>query len=363
MSDSSRTLDLEELVLCRQHTSHFFQVLHGVQIVLVNRIQEASICALMTLERHGKAQLVPFMNDIVETLSKAFQLYKLVNLRHLYDTVGALAEAVGPQLGNPQYSQVLLTPILQKFDSVPDHDIMAVPICECVTTIVRVLGTSLSSALPRVIMRAVRSINDGAMAAQVWQQSPNEYEKPENQIQMMGSCCDLLSAVLEGLKENSPAIVSQINFLSVLPLATRASSSRVKQSGFWLAGTCATHCIQQFAPLLPELLPLCVAGLAPTVSITVNNNACYAIGEICNRTNGDTMAPHLNAIVPAVMAILQRTDIKPWQQRGYSYLLHTTCGTINHLRQKTALGQQWQTVYGQLPMELRTKLQRYGLVG
>merc|ERR1712238_277824 len=44
-SDSSRTLDLDELEFyCRQHKLNFFQALHGVQIMLVNRIQEASIC-------------------------------------------------------------------------------------------------------------------------------------------------------------------------------------------------------------------------------------------------------------------------------------------------------------------------------
>jgi len=326
------------------------------------RVQEASISALSTLEQHGKAQLVPYLNDIVEMFSKAFQMYKLINQRILYDTIGGLAWAVGPQLGNPQFSQALINPIFQKFESVPDNDVVAVPVCECVAALAQVLGSSLGAALPRVIMRSVRSINDGAMAAQMWQQKPDEYERPEAQIQMMASCCDLLSGVVEGLKENSAAIIAQVNFLSVIPLTVRASSSRAKQSGFWLIGVCATHCIQQLAPLLPELLPLCAAGLGPTVTITVNANACYAIGEISQRAP-ESMAPQLNTIIPALMAILQRTDIKPWQQQGHSSLLHTACATINHLRQRTALGQQWPTVYGQLPPDLRTRLQRFGLVG
>jgi len=157
----------------------------------------------------------------------------------------------------------------------------------------------------------------------------------------------------------------QLNFCSVLALAMRDSSSRVKQSGYWLLGTCATHCMEPLLPLLPELLPLCSAGLGPTMSITVSSNACWAIGEVCAKGPPEAMAPHLNTIVPALLEILKRRDgaeVRWWQRQGHHTLMQNVCITLRRLRERTALGAQWPAVYGQLPADLRGRLQQlYGL--
>ena len=53
----------------------------------------------------GLAHLVPYLNNITETIVKCFQLYQLNNKCYIYDTVGALAWAVGPEMEKPQYMQ------------------------------------------------------------------------------------------------------------------------------------------------------------------------------------------------------------------------------------------------------------------
>lgn len=322
------------------------------------RVQEASISALLSLTEGGQAQLVPYLDDIVQTLTKAFQLYQLNNQRILYDTVGALAWAVGAQLEKPQYMQALVSPIFQKFDTVPDHDIMALPIFECVANLFQVLGRSLAPALQRVAMRGIKSINDTALAAQMWEQNPSEYERPQNDI--MASSCDLFSGILEGFKEQSKEIAAQLGLFSVVTLALRSKAARVQISGFWLLGVGTIHCMELLMPLLPELMPFCVAALAPTMSLTVSTNASWAIGEVCQKAPPESLTPYLSALVPALVGIVQRVqkgEVRQWQMRGHNELLQNVCTTLNHLRQRSSLCQQWAAVLAQLPEDVRRKFQ------
>jgi len=317
----------------------------------------------MTIEEAASAQLVPFLNDIIDTFVKAFQLYKVKNLRILFDTLNCLAWGVGPELNKPQYVQALMMPVMQYFETLSDADILTLPLFECLSTLLQTFGKAIVSVLPKIVMRCMRIVNDTAAAAHRWEQNPNEYERPDHEL--MAASCDLLSGLLEGLLEQSREVINQLNFYSVLALALRDSSSRVKQSGYWLLGTCATHCVEPLVPLLPELLPLCAAGLGPKMSITVSNNACWAIGEVSAKGPAEAMTPHLDAIVHALMAIIQRRDgaeIKWWQRQGHHALMQTVCVTIQRLRERTALGAQWPAIYGQLPADLRGSLQqRYGL--
>jgi transportin-1 len=324
------------------------------------RVQEATISAILTLAHFGQAQIVPYLNDIVDTLVKALPLYQLINQRILFDTISAVAWAAGPEFDKPQIMQGLVGPVFQKFNAVPDNDVLALPLCECVAGLSQVLGKSIASALPQVVMRGIKTINDTAMASQMWEQNPNEYERPQHE--MMASCCDLFAAILVGLREHGKDLAKQLSMLSVVPLAIRTNSSRVKQSGFWLLAMGGASCIEVLIPLIPEMMPLCTAGLGPTISMTVSMNSCRAIGEMANNAPPETLTPHLQAMVPALLAILQRGDIKPYQMRGHNELLRGVCETLNRLRQRSALGQQWAAVLGQLPADRRAQFQqRYGL--
>merc|ERR1719329_57952 len=182
----------------------------------------------------------------------------------------------------------------------------------------------------------------------------------------MAASIDLLAGIVDGLREKAREIVVAVNFLSVLPLALQDSSARVKQSGFWLLGTCAVHCPEPLAPMLPHILPHCAGGLAltwqgrtaPNMTFTVANSAAWAIGEICCAVPAETMDPHLEAIVSAFMALLVKRDVKPWQQAGFDHLIYTVCITIHRLRERTALGGRWPSVYSQIPQDLRDRFQR-----
>merc|ERR1712066_1118038 len=137
--------------------------------------------------------------------------------------------------------QSLVAPIFQKFDSVQDNDVLAVPLSECVASLSQALGASIAPALPRVIVRCMRSIaTSGA------DQYSNGHDRSESEF--MASCCDLFSGILEGMRGQARQIVIEYNIFSAVPLAVKHSSPRAKQSGFWLLAMGATHCIDQLLP-------------------------------------------------------------------------------------------------------------------
>lgn len=87
------------------------------------RVQEAACSAFSILEEEASAkELVPYLPAILNHLTRALRLYGNRNLRLLYDTLGTLAESVGPSLNEPQCIAVLMPPIIAKWNSLADTD-------------------------------------------------------------------------------------------------------------------------------------------------------------------------------------------------------------------------------------------------
>jgi len=296
--------------VCHPQTPNQQQVLTSVLKALLQRcldrnkrVQEAACSAFAHLEEAALTQLAPFLDDIVRTFVAAFQLYQTKNLRNLYDAMGTLAWAVGPTLNQQKYVEALLVPIIQKFEAVPDNDITTVALFECVSNMCQNLGTSLVPVIPRFVQRCMAIVPRVAQAAKMWEQNPNEFERPDREL--MAASVDLLAGIIDGLGERSKELLAQTNFLVVLGDALKDNAPRVQQSGYALMGTCASKCMEPLVPMLPDLLPLCAAGLGPTRLATVKQNASWAIGEVVVRVGPEFMAPYLDILVPALAGALQ----------------------------------------------------------
>lgn len=88
-----------------------------------DRVQEAACCAFSTLEEQATEQeLVPYLPVILNHLTRALRLYRNRNLRLLYDTIGTLAESVGPSLNEPGCIAVLMPPLISRWNGLEDTD-------------------------------------------------------------------------------------------------------------------------------------------------------------------------------------------------------------------------------------------------
>lgn len=94
------------------------------------RVQEAACSAFATLEEEACTELVPYLGFILETLVFAFSKYQHKNLLILYDAIGTLADSVGPHLNKPDYINLLMPPLIHKWNVLKDEDKDLFPLLE-----------------------------------------------------------------------------------------------------------------------------------------------------------------------------------------------------------------------------------------
>lgn len=93
-------------------------------------MQEAACSAFATLEEEACTELVPYLGFILETLVYAFSKYQHKNLLILYDAIGTLADSVGHHLNKPDYINLLMPPLITKWNVLKDEDKDLFPLLE-----------------------------------------------------------------------------------------------------------------------------------------------------------------------------------------------------------------------------------------
>jgi transportin-1 len=82
------------------------------------------------LEEEAQAELIPFLEPILTNLTYAFQKYQQKNLLILYDALGTLADSVGSALGEERYLNILMPPLIERWQRLADDDADLVPLLE-----------------------------------------------------------------------------------------------------------------------------------------------------------------------------------------------------------------------------------------
>lgn len=103
------------------------------------RVQEAACSAFATLEEEACTELVPYLSFILETLVFAFSKYQHKNLLILYDAIGTLADSVGHHLNQPEHINILMPPLIQKWNALKDDDKDLFPLLECLSSVATAL--------------------------------------------------------------------------------------------------------------------------------------------------------------------------------------------------------------------------------
>ncbi|KAL0324348.1 UNVERIFIED_CONTAM: Transportin-1 [Sesamum calycinum] len=88
-------------------------------------------------------ELGPRLDIILQHLMCAFGKYQRRNLRIVYDAIGTLADAVGGELNQPKYLEILMPPLIAKWQQLSNSDKDLFPLLECFTSIAQGLNKSL----------------------------------------------------------------------------------------------------------------------------------------------------------------------------------------------------------------------------
>ncbi|KZS14399.1 Transportin-1 [Daphnia magna] len=119
------------------------------------RVQEAACSAFATLEEEACTELVPYLGFILETLVYAFSKYQHKNLLILYDAIGTLADSVGHHLNKPDYINLLMPPLITKWNVLKDEDKDLFPLLECLSSVATALQSGFLPYCEPVFRRCI----------------------------------------------------------------------------------------------------------------------------------------------------------------------------------------------------------------
>ncbi|GMG98868.1 hypothetical protein Nepgr_000708 [Nepenthes gracilis] len=292
----------------QKSNERFEKVLMGLlkRILDTNkRVQEAACSAFATLEEEAAEELAPRLQIILQHLMCAFGKYQRRNLRIVYDAIGTLADAVGEELNQPGYLEILMPPLIAKWQQLSNSDKDIFPLLECFTSIAQALGAGFSQFAQPVFQRCIDIIQTQQLAKANPASAGVQYDK-----EFIVCALDLLSGLAEGLGSGIESLVSQSSLRDLLLQCCMDDASDVRQSAFALLGDLARVCPIHLHPRLSEFLDIAVKQLDNSKlkeTISVANNACWAIGELAVKVRQE-ISPIVMTAVSCLVPILQRAE-------------------------------------------------------
>uniref|UniRef100_A0AAR2KSW3 Importin N-terminal domain-containing protein n=2 Tax=Pygocentrus nattereri TaxID=42514 RepID=A0AAR2KSW3_PYGNA len=284
------------------------------------RVQEAACSAFATLEEEACTELVPYLAYILDTLVFAFSKYQHKNLLILYDAIGTLADSVGLHLNKPEYIQMLMPPLIQKWNQLKDEDKDLFPLLECLSSVATALQSGFLPYCEPVYQRCVNLVQKTLAQAMLHQTQPEVYEAPDKDFMIVA--LDLLSGLAEGLGGNIEQLVARSNILTLMYQCMQDKMPEVRQSSFALLGDLTKACFQHVKPCIADFMPILGTNLNPEL-ISVCNNATWAIGEISIQM-GAEMQPYVSMVLHHLIEIINRPNTP-------KTLLENTAITIGRL--------------------------------
>ncbi|XP_071921159.1 transportin-1-like [Coffea arabica] len=269
------------------------------------RVQEAACSAFATLEEEAAEELPPLLDIILQHLMCAFAKYQRRNLRIVYDAIGTLADAVGRELNQPKYLEILMPPLIAKWQQLSNSDKDIFPLLECFTSIAQALGSGFSQFAHPVFQRCINIIQTQQLAKVDPVSAGVQYDK-----EFIVCSLDLLSGLAEGLGSGIESLVSQSNLRDLLLQCCMDDAADVRQSAFALLGDLARVCPIHLHSRLSEYLDIAAKQLStPNLkeNVSVANNACWAIGELAIKVQKD-MASIVMTVITCLVPILQHVE-------------------------------------------------------
>ncbi|KAK9057018.1 hypothetical protein SSX86_024384 [Deinandra increscens subsp. villosa] len=217
----------------REGHEQFEKVLTGLLRRILDdnkRVQEAACSAFTTLEEEAADLLAPRLEIILQHLMCAYGKYQRKNLRIVYDAIGTLADAVGGDLNQPKCLEILMPPLIAKWQQLSNSDKDLFPLLECFTSIAQALGSGFSQFSQPVFQRCLDIIQTQQLAKVDPVSVGVQFDK-----EFIVCSLDLLSGLTEGLGSgieslNTPKLKETISVANNACWAI--GELAIKESGF-----------------------------------------------------------------------------------------------------------------------------------
>uniref|UniRef100_T1I188 Transportin-1 n=1 Tax=Rhodnius prolixus TaxID=13249 RepID=T1I188_RHOPR len=285
------------------------------------RVQEAACSAFATLEEEACTELVPYLGYILETLVFAFSKYQHKNLLILYDAIGTLADSVGHHLNKPDYINMLMPPLIHKWNILKDDDKDLFPLLECLSSVATALQSGFLPYCEPVYKRCILLIERTLYQHIANTQNPEQFDAPDKDFMIVA--LDLLSGLAEGLNGQIDKLVQNSSMMQLLYQCMQDPMPEVRQSSFALLGDLTKACFQYVHPCISDFIPILGQNLNPEL-ISVCNNATWAIGEISIKLESNELRSYVPLVLSHLIFIINRPNTP-------KTLLENTAITIGRL--------------------------------
>ncbi|XP_028113617.1 transportin-1-like isoform X8 [Camellia sinensis] len=275
----------------------FDEVLMGILRRILDdnkRVQEAACSAFATLEEEAAEELAPRLEIILQHLMCAFGKYQRRNLQIVYDAIGTLADAVGGELNQPKYIDVMMPPLIAKWQQLSNSDKDLFPLLECFTSIAQALGTGFSQFAQPVFQRCIDIIHSQYLAKINPVSSGVQYDR-----EFIVCSLDLLSGLTEGLGSGIESLVTQSSLRDLLLQCCIDDAPDVRQSAFALLGDLA-RVREEISPIVMTLISCLVPILqhAEEFNKSLMENSAITLGRLA-WVCPELVSPHMEHFMQA----------------------------------------------------------------
>ncbi|KAJ4483780.1 armadillo-type protein [Lentinula aciculospora] len=291
---------------------YFIPTMEGLLRMVLDsnkRVQEAGCSAFATLEEDAGMELAPYLEPVLRNLVFAFDKYQHKNMLILYDAVGTLADAVGRELSNPTYVEILMPPLTNRWAKLKDDDVDLIPLLECLASVTIAMGHAFLPYAPPVFERCCSIIHTSLLQYQQYQQN-HELDEPDKSFLVVA--LDLLSGLTQGLGMALEVLInqSQPNLLTLLTICLKHPQAPVRQSAYALVGDMAMGCFSILRSFMPGIMLELILQLDPEPKVefvSASNNAAWSVGEVALRYGRDDaefqqwVNPLISRLIPILL--------------------------------------------------------------
>eukprot|EP00521_Asterionellopsis_glacialis_P016357 CAMPEP_0195301576 /NCGR_PEP_ID=MMETSP0707-20130614/29519_1 /TAXON_ID=33640 /ORGANISM="Asterionellopsis glacialis, Strain CCMP134" /LENGTH=1023 /DNA_ID=CAMNT_0040364555 /DNA_START=240 /DNA_END=3311 /DNA_ORIENTATION=- len=278
------------------------------------RVQAACCSAFGVIVEQAGDLMVPYLEPICQNLVAAMPRYQGRSLLILFDTLGIMADFVGPAIGEGNLPGIYVPALLHMWNEMAKQDPTdrtLLPLMESLSSIALVCGVNYQPFALETFDTAMSMIESVTL---ILQSSEDGRIDDDQDADPIVCAVDLIDGLVEGLDESFSQLVASStrysqHFLSVFHAMTKHEVPGVRMSAFALLGDLARKSPAVLESALPDLLKEAVANLDP-YHAQVCNNAVWAIGEICCRCgeNPEPIKPFAADLMQALVALLVGND-------------------------------------------------------
>lgn len=156
-----------------------------------------------------------------------------------------------------EYVQLLMPPLIERWNSLSDTDAALFPLLECLTSLSVSFGGHTQTFAQPVYERCIRLIKQTLTIQALHASNPTV---DEADVDFMIVALDLISGIVQGLGDQVQVLIANVQ-PSLFDLVTHCindQSSEVRQSAFALIGDLCGHAFPGLDPYLPRIMPVII---------------------------------------------------------------------------------------------------------